>query len=561
MHSPLMALVRRLRTVGPAEGGYVMVVVMGILLVATLFSVAALSAAQNDTSQSRGDIDRKGAFSAAEAGLNYYLYRLNEDSNFWANCTNVEAPSTTQPAPVTQPRASGAAPVWRNVPDSPDTQYTIELLPVSGSLCNAADPAGSMINPSNGTFRIRATGRSSARRGGGWTYRSVVGTFRRRGFLDFLYFTDYETSPPTIYAAASQGWASSNCNRYVRDGRLTLSSPSGTTCSNIQFAPGDVVNGPMHTNDQILICGNPTFGRTTNAAGQPVADSVEVSDPNSPGYRNACAGSPNVRPSGNSLKFNQPLLTLPPSNTALSTIVKPEYTFTGTTTIRLSGSSMTVTDYGGADPAVPRTQNLAFPTNGVVYVKDGTCGLASYNAADPYNVPKGCAVAYVSGNYSSSLTITSERDVVIRPLPADPDNSGVIRNSGADAMLGLIGNNHVRVFHNPQTDADAACEENLTNGSKRNIRIDAAILALNYSFMVDYYSCGDPLGQLSVNGVIAQKFRGPVGTGGSSGNATGYVKNYSYDDRLQYRSPPYFLDPVQSAWQIVRYNEQVPATK
>ena len=37
--------------------------------------------------------------------------------------------------------------------------------------------------------------------------------------------------------------------------------------------------------------------------------------------------------------------------------------------------------------------------------------------------------------------------------------------------------------------------------------------------MVDNYNCGDPLGQLTVNGVIAQKFRGPVGTGGASGNA------------------------------------------
>jgi hypothetical protein len=149
----------------------------------------------------------------------------------------------------------------------------------------------------------------------------------------------------------------------------------------------------------------------------------------------------------------------------------------------------------------------------------------------------------------------------VRPLPSDADNTGVIRKTGTDAMLGLIANDHVRVFHYPQTDTDSACEENLTNGSKRNIRIDAAILALNYSFMVDYYNCGDPLGQLSVNGVIAQRFRGPVGTGGSSGNSTGYVKNYSYDDRLQYRSPPYFLDPVQSAWQVVRYNEQIPAWK
>ena len=561
MHSPLTELLHRLRAVRRSEGGYVMVTVMGVLLVATLFSVAAMSAAQNDTPSSRGDLDRKAAFSAAEAGLNYYLYRTNEDTNFWAQCTNVEGPSSTQQAPVNQPWLNGPDNrQWRNVPDSRDTQYTIELLPMSGSQCNTADPAGSMINPSNGTFRIRATGRSSARRNGQWTYRSIVGTFRRRGFLDFLYFTQYETSPPTIYASGAQAWASGACNKYVRDGRLTQpAGPGGVTCSNIQFAPGDVVNGPMHTNDQILICGNPTFGRTQNSQGQPVSDAVEVSHNASPGYRNQCAGTPNVRPAGNTLKWNTAELNLPPSNTALSTIAKPEYTFTGTTTIRLVNNNMTVTDHGGANGAA-RTQNLAFPTNGVVYVKDGGCGAGAYNASDPYNLPTTCPVAYVSGTYTAPLTISAERDVVVRPLPSDPDNSGVIRGAGSDAMLGLIGNDHVRVFHRPD-DPTGSCDENLTNGSKRNIRIDAAVLALRYSFMVDHYNCGDPLGQLSVNGVIAQKFRGPVGTGGASGNSTGYVKAYSYDDRLQYRSPPYFLDPVQSAWQVVRYNEQIPARK
>ena len=40
---------------------------------------------------------------------------------------------------------------------------------------------------------------------------------------------------------------------------------------------------------------------------------------------------------------------------------------------------------------------------------------------------------------------------------------------------------------------------------------------------------------------------------------TGYTKDYNYDNRLRYRSPPYFLDPIQAAWRIIRSNEQVPA--
>ena len=41
--------------------------------------------------------------------------------------------------------------------------------------------------------------------------------------------------------------------------------------------------------------------------------------------------------------------------------------------------------------------------------------------------------------------------------------------------------------------------------------------------------------------------------------AAGYTKDYRYDDRLQYRSPPFFLDPVAASWHVIRSNEQVPA--
>ena len=92
-----------------------------------------------------------------------------------------------------------------------------------------------------------------------------------------------------------------------------------------------------------------------------------------------------------------------------------------------------------------------------------------------------------------------------------------------------------------------------------NVRIDAAILSLLHSFTVDNYDCGSKLGNLTVKGAIAQKYRGAVGTGGASSGGSGYIKDYQYDDRLQYRSPPYFLDPIAASWHVIRSNEQVPA--
>jgi hypothetical protein len=75
---------------------------------------------------------------------------------------------------------------------------------------------------------------------------------------------------------------------------------------------------------------------------------------------------------------------------------------------------------------------------------------------------------------------------------------------------------------------------------------------------VDNFYCGATLGTLTVRGAIAQRFRGPVGTGGSS-VSTGYAKDYEYDDRLEYLSPPHFLSPIEAAWQVARQTEARPA--
>ena len=84
--------------------------------------------------------------------------------------------------------------------------------------------------------------------------------------------------------------------------------------------------------------------------------------------------------------------------------------------------------------------------------------------------------------------------------------------------------------------------------SIKNVQIDAAILAINHSFIVDHYDCGSGLGKLTVNGSISQNFRGPVGLV----SGAGYIKNYTYDDRLRYMEPPNFLEPVKSSWRIQR---------
>lgn len=584
-------IARRAATGARGEEGFTFIAIVGLLAAAMALSVAAFAAAGGDVHLSRNDEDQKRAYAAAEAGVQDYFFRLTQDNAYWAKCDTPEAPN---PA-LNLAGGSVSALKRRNVPDS-DASYAIELLPANGrARCDVRDPDGTMIVASglqSGTFSIRSTGFS------GDVRRTIVASFRRRSFLDYLYFTDYETADPVWYTLSSDGretrsgnwvvirgsgryewrdpatsslltWAATSCPVYWRNNRRGQTYPPvddywqkfGTSdwdastissrtvpCTEIQFADGDAINGPLHTNDDILICGQPTFGRRGKE------DTIEVSGS---GWRQGCGSqSPDMK---GIWKPYAPVLTPPPSGTKLREIADPAYRFSGRTTIVLNGQSMNVTNTAaGLNGA-----SLPFPANGVVYVDNSAvtgCSVLAYQALDPYGdvatsrnprALDGCADVQVSGTYSRDLTIASAKDIVVVGDVKRPD--------GQEPLLGLIANNFVRVRHPvTRSTSDPSSCTNAT-GTMQDVRIDAAILALNHSFTVDNYYCGAPLGRLTVNGTIAQKYRGPVGRGSGTSRANGYLKDYWYNDRLRLREPPHFLDPIQSSWRIQRYAEQVPA--
>jgi hypothetical protein len=235
-------------------------------------------------------------------------------------------------------------------------------------------------------------------------------------------------------------------------------------------------------------------------------------------------------------------LDLPPDNGSLKVLADPAYRFTGKTNLVFQGDKVLVTN-----AAVGTNVPMALPPpNGIIYVSNGACG-KSYTVEQNYtDVPDGCGNAWVQGTYSKGVTVAAENDVVI--------NEDLIHTG--DGLLGLIANQFVRVFH-PVVDPTNASTSNRSD-DLGDVRIDAAILSLRHSFIVDNYYMGAAEGTLTVNGAIAQNFRGPVGSTGGWGSVHGYIKNYTYDDRLAYEEPPNFLDPVQTAWRLVRATEQSP---
>ena len=302
----------------------------------------------------------------------------------------------------------------------------------------------------------------------------------------------------------------------------------------------------------MLLCGDPTFGQESS-------DSIEFGgDPTDypTGWLEAsgCSGSPNI---DGKLVPQGGTLNMPPGGSLASVAGT---TYAGTTCLVLGASNIQV-----AQPAVGQscaTSSLTYSTisypsqsNGVLYVANSASEQCNYqyDVDDPvYAVSAGnigCGTVFVKGTDAQPLTIGSAQDIVIDGNITYPSPNTT------SAMLGLIATSgFVRVYH-PLQNGAVCTSSGGTNASYTPItQIDAAILSLADSFIVDNYSCGANLGTLNVDGAIAQKFRGTVGAT-DNGVTSGYTKNYVYDRRLQYSEPPHFLAPTNGAYAIAYQTE------
>ncbi len=506
-----------------------MIITIGVMFVAGLLTIAAFTAANGDIHLSHEDNSQKQAYYAALAGIQAYEYQMQVNPDYWETCN---APSG-------------------NVAEGSSERYEVKLLvastaPFGTTACSTSKPFETMIQ-SNGsaanTFHIESTGYAGNEK------RSLVGTFQVSGFLNYVYYTNYETEDPGLYSTEKP--APSECAKKFYSER-----PSG--CTNIQFTSGDAVNGPMHTNDAADVCGSATFGRQN----QSPADKVEI---NGGTYGSGCSGTPTyyTGSGGTSGEYTKGKELIPPqSDSSLGTYVEKEYEFTGVTHITLDGTTMMV------ENSKKETKELAWPKNGLVFVRRNKSQLCGYEyhpegADDSTEVSKetNCGTVYVSGKYTNSLTIGAENNLVIDGEIYPTSVEGKLGSAPTGTVsLGLIANEYVRIYH-PITEEE--CETKFGHykcsgggeneeGSLTSPWIYAAILSTQHSFVVDNNGSGKPLGNLNVYGAIAQDYRGIVGTGNSMKISTGYLKNYVYDERLAVDEPPYFLSPLNAGWKVAR---------
>lgn len=327
--------------------------------------------------------------------------------------------------------------------------------------------------------------------------RKIKAIIRKRSFTRYVYFTDSEI---------------------------------GLDGEQIWYVTGDVIHGPLHSNDIISIDGNPVFeGKVTTHM-----------------YI--------YKKSGSNPKFIEgyeehvPLLEIPESNADLINWARSGfggYYYVGRTEIEfLSNGKIQITNSNPLSQGP--TGVVDYPSSGVIYV-DGPQNPVdvprgkNYSNFNTYNNAKwnqSNANVFVKGIVCGKITIGSANNIYI---------TGDLKYQNYETdMLGLIANNWILVNHYNQNKVDVA---------PQNIEIDGAVFALKKSFGFECFEDGPAKGTLKLVGTLAQAFRGPVGTFSYYGLLSGYNKDYWYDQRMLYMEPPHYIPPLNSGYEVVSWEE------
>ncbi|MBV9368406.1 MAG: hypothetical protein JO074_01130 [Frankiales bacterium] len=218
--------------------------------------------------------------------------------------------------------------------------------------------------------------------------------------------------------------------------------------------------------------------------------------------------------------------------------------------IYVQGTSSAAT--GTCDSSVAANQLKAKTLNGMYpQTGDYTYRFGEYGCTD--------GDLWTYGTVTGRVTLGAESDIRV------VDNLTVAGGSASPGtnVIGLVANRNVEIYH-PICDPNInynGCVDNAnlplptTNAVFTNPTVNAAILSVADSFVVPLWGYGSALGTLHIWGSIAQEYRGPVGTNNGSGVATGYAKDYQYDQRLRYAPPPFYLNPSTSAYGIFTFAE------
>ncbi|HUI03543.1 MAG TPA: hypothetical protein VLZ77_08370 [Acidimicrobiales bacterium] len=493
------------------EGGQALIFVLIAVALLGTIPIAIATTTVDQLPQTTRNLNYEAAYEAAQAGLNDYLQHLDANEGY-ALCT-ASSPSSSC-------TSNSALTGWVQASSSPLEYYSYTP------------------SDTNGQVTLQVSGKAGT--GNTVVVRTFSYNIDPASSLDDVYWSNYETLDPAL--------GGTGCSVYYGQG----SGPPNSCV--VVFTTGDVLNGPVFSDDTFRMCGSPTFddsvesGNIYNTNSGPSAVYVASSgcgslSPNFNGGTPTKVGNQTPRTSTDDLAPARNYGCFITGGTAPNSLSTVTVTLTlsvvsGHTQVTWSGSGAKV------DNATSNTSNCTSPINlnnltqGLIFVNGTvkisgsmtgaldivTCGTST----DDSTKSTACTSSDPSTNPSNidvtgNLTYPSANKTMVSGQPV----------SDSSDVLGLVASNFVEVT------------------TTSNVEIDAAILALGDSFYVNNWNGGASYGTLSVFGSIAQDYRGPVGLT----NGAGYTKNYNYDNSLQTVFPPFFIPPNGATWTPSSYEE------
>jgi hypothetical protein len=531
------------RNLADAEQGQALIIVLILVFIMMLFSTVLVVASSNRSSLTLQDALRSEARAAAQYGLATFLSWSNIQSGWVTMCANMAGGGLN----------SSFCNSVDQVPGSQKEYWLVKVPPNQAAGCS---PSSLLKNPNGCVYTVTAYGWAGDYDGNKSTPGSPVfkGPSARYlirltmqlplgTFLRYIYFTRYEVGDPasttySSYYGSSGGFppypddyalAQKNCAYDYWEKNPTTggngpnyrgnwSDAKGQTlgpCVEIQFGGGDVINGPLFTDDNPLTC-VATFNGTVYS-GDPTRGSYTGGTV----YRtNSCGGG------GPTFRGSPPTAwatftpTPPTLDTPKSAAVLEGCFYTGPTFIQLepnfqmkvwspftlafppgfyaascgspgyqivkNGSSYVLKQTGGCLASAagctvnidPRLSGVHF--DGAVYVQNvpnnpsdpnywpapliqqvinSTCSQpVSYNSATGSFSPAYCASPYISGEGQAPVSVSSNGNATYPPLYQT--------SSGAPAGFATMGDVFVR--GDPGFSAPA-CQNTGAGVAKQNV--------------------------------------------------------------------------------------------
>ncbi len=302
-------------------------------------------------------------------------------------------------------------------------------------------------------------------------------------------------------------WGQSNFSKFAY-----YSNTEGS----INWATGDTIWGPFHTQDKMTVNYSPVFmDKVTNKLGMTKSPASSTPDFHN-GYQSG-------------IDIPMPSDFTPLKNAAIS---GGKYLRGKDVTIAFDSLS---TGYMTIKIGAAAAQRVLINT----YCPNGALVIDSANVR-------------IKGIFKGQLTIavqsagaSGKGKLYLDSSLAYYRNPAIYKNPSPPDVLGLCATDSIVIAHN--------------NYNDNNNTIQAALFSLNGGLGAEEYDnttfSPKVRGRINLLGGVSQKQRAAVGTLNSDGSIkTGYSKSYKYDDRLMNQSPPYF--PTTGSYEILSWYEK-----